>query len=635
MVLGSTYLLPAAKFSARTLVRVVAVFGAYFLALQYRFTPEALGLIVNYTWLYALTFAAVGAVVDLVARTNRTLWRYISVPDAVRILRASAISVGIFLVIVFIFERALTLPRSALIIVFILDAGLALGMALVRRTFHDSEARRELFPFFNGQEDGTAVILVGGVDRADAFLRGLARESSDMQPVGIVSSDFASDRREMRGVRLMPNLAMAADLLDDYIDLHRRVAVVFLDDSMAPSDFGTDRLGALRAHGLKLWRTPSLTEIGEGDSAVLREFEIEELLDRPPVNLDRKALRSLVSGQRVLVTGAGGSIGSEIARQVASLGCAHLVLIDSSEFNLFTIDQEICDRWPSLSRSEYLHNVRNHMLITEVFRNEKPDIVFHAAALKHVPLMERHPCEGVLTNILGTWNVAAAANDAGVKHMVFISTDKAVNPPNVMGATKRLAESIVRGQQKAKGKTRFSVVRFGNVLGSAGSVVPTFRAQIERGGPLTLTHPDIERYFMTIPEAVQLVLHATAHSAAQAEGPLGVMLLDMGKPVKIIDLAHQLIRLAGKIPDQDIKVEVTGLRPGEKLSEDLVDSGEESEVCGESLLRVTDRVEGKMVTAQTVSAFERLARAGDDAAVRKLLFKTLDSVRGEAGPRRS
>jgi O-antigen biosynthesis protein WbqV len=635
VILGNNIVLPAVKFTVRTLLRVGAVFAAYFLALRYEFTRDAISQVIDYTWLYALTFAVVGAAVDWAARTDRALWRYISVPDAVRIIRASAISVAVFLVIVFVFERALTLPRSALIVVFVLDAGLALSMALARRILHDSEARRELFPFFNGKQDGTAVVLVGGVERADAFLRELAREPEDMQPVGIVGGDLASDRREVRGVRLIPDLATAADLLDSYIGNHRRVAVVFLDDSMTPSDFGAERLGHLRAQGLKLWRKPSITEIGEGDGAVLCEFQIEELLARPPVNLNREALKSLIAGQRVLVTGAGGSIGSEIARQVAGLGCAHLVLIDSSEFNLFTIDQEICDRWPSLSRSEYLHNVRNQRLVTEVFQIERPDIVFHAAALKHVPLMERHPCEAVLTNILGTWNVAAAANETGAKHMVFISTDKAVAPPNVMGATKRLAEAIIRGQQKAKGQTRFSVVRFGNVLGSAGSVVPTFRAQIDRGGPLTLTHPDIERYFMTIPEAVQLVLHATAHSSTQAEGPLGVMLLDMGKPVKIIDLARQLIRLAGKIPDRDIKIEVTGLRPGEKLSEDLIDSGEVAEVCAESLMRVTDRFEGKMVTGRTVATFERLARSGEDAAVRKLLFDTLDAVRGDESRSRS
>lgn len=631
----TSFILPFVKIATRTLARVAAVFAAYFLALGYDLTPGAVRQVVDFTWLYALTFAIVGAAVDWVTRADRALWRYISVPDAIRIARASAISVVIFLAIVFIFERALTLPRSALIVVFILDTALALGMAFARRVLNDSEARREIFPFFSAEKDTIVVVLVGGVGRADAFLRALAREPQGMQPVGIVSNDFISHQREVRGVRLMPDLESAANLLEGEIGKHRRAAVVFLDESMAPGDFGAERLGQIRALGVQLWRTPSITEIGDGDDSSLREFRIEELLARPPVRLNREVLKTLIAGQRVLVTGAGGSIGSEIARQVAGLGCAHLTLIDSSEFNLFKIDQEIGERWPSLSRNEYLHDVRNPKLVNGVFEDERPDIVFHAAALKHVPLMEKHPCEAVLTNILGTWNVAAAANLVEVKQMVFISTDKAVNPPNVMGATKRVAEAIVRAQQMSGGDTRFGVVRFGNVLGSAGSVVPTFRAQIERGGPVTLTHPDIERYFMTIPEAVQLVLHATAHSAMQDIGPVGVMLLDMGKPVKIIDLARQLIRLAGKTPDRDVKIVVTGLRPGEKLSEDLIDSGEVAEAWAESLMRVTDRVEGMTITKHTVEALESLARAGDDRAVRKLLFDTLDSVRGEPGQQRT
>jgi O-antigen biosynthesis protein WbqV len=359
----------------------------------------------------------------------------------------------------------------------------------------------------------------------------------------------------------------------------------------------------------------------------MRKFELEELLARPPVRLDDGPLRALVAGRRVLVTGAGGSIGSEICRQVASLGCGHLVLLDHSEFGLFQIDKEIERRWPTLSRREYLSDVRNKALLNAAFAAERPDVVFHAAALKHVPLMERHPCESVLTNVVGTWNVAEAANAAQVKHMVFISTDKAVDPPNVMGATKRLAEAVVRAQQSGAGNTRFSVVRFGNVLGSAGSVVPTFSAQIERGGPVTLTHPEIERYFMTIPEAVQLVLHATAHSAGQSGGPLGVFVLDMGKPVKIIDLARQLIGLYGKVPGKDIEIEVTGLRPGEKLFEELIDSSEVAEMCGQSLMCVTDRIKGARMTEKTVQELERVARTGDNAAARTLLFEILAKVR--------
>jgi O-antigen biosynthesis protein WbqV len=472
------------------------------------------------------------------------------------------------------------------------------------------------------------LILVGGMDRADTFLRELARSGDDYRPAGIVTDTRGAAQRELRGVKVLAGAQAAYDMLDDLMGHGIEASIVFLDDSVTPSDFGVDRLGQLRTRGVHLLRVPSMVEMaGKADEPVMRKFELEELLARPPVRLDDGPLRALVAGRRVLVTGAGGSIGSEICRQVASLGCGHLVLLDHSEFGLFKIDQEIERRWPTLSRREYLYDVRNKALLNAAFAAERPDVVFHAAALKHVPLMERHPCESVLTNVVGTWNVAEAANASQVKHMVFISTDKAVDPPNVMGATKRLAEAVVRAQQNGAGDTRFSVVRFGNVLGSAGSVVPTFSAQIERGGPVTLTHPEIERYFMTIPEAVQLVLHATAHSAGQSGGPLGVFVLDMGKPVKIIDLARQLIGLYGKVPGKDIEIEVTGLRPGEKLFEELIDSSEVAEMCGQSLMCVTDRIKGARMTEKTVQELERVARTGDNAAARALLFEILAKVR--------
>ncbi|RZJ25123.1 MAG: polysaccharide biosynthesis protein, partial [Brevundimonas sp.] len=468
----------------------------------------------------------------------------------------------------------------------------------------------------------------GAMDRAETFLRELARSGEPYRPAGIVTDNKGAVTRELRGVPVLSDAVAAFEILDDLTAHDIEAAIVFLDDLLTPVDFGVERLGQLRTRGVHLLRVPSLVEMGgKADEPVMRKFELEELLARPPVRLADGPLRALVAGKRVLVTGAGGSIGSEICRQVASLGCGHLVLIDNSEFGLFKIDQEIGTRWPTLSRREYLYDVRNKALLKEAFEAERADVVFHAAALKHVPLMEKHPCESVLTNVVGTWNVAEAANAADVKHMVFISTDKAVDPPNVMGATKRLAEAVVRAQQTGEGNTRFSVVRFGNVLGSAGSVVPTFRAQIERGGPVTLTHPDIERYFMTIPEAVQLVLHATAHSAGQPDGPLGVFVLDMGKPVKIIDLARQLIGLYGKVPGKDIEIEVTGLRPGEKLFEELVDSSEVAEMCGQSLMCVTDRIEGARMTERMVHKLEQVARHGDNLAARTLIFEVLARVR--------
>lgn len=631
MVSANTLMVRSLKLSVRAVIRAAAVVGAYLLASGDGIAPASIFHALDASWGYAAAFAFLGLCMDVAFRTDKALWRYVSIVDVGPIVRSSIISTLIFLAATFFLERGVGLPRTTLFFLPILDIVMTLALILLRRVLHDKEALKAIAPFLAGRDDRTPLILVGGMDRADTFLRELARSGDDYRPAGIVTDTLGAAMRELRGIKVLAGPKAAFDTLEDLLARGTEAAIVFLDDSVTPTDFGVDRLGQLRTRGVQLLRVPSLSEMGsKADEPVMRKFELEELLARPPVRLQDGPLRALVAGKRVLVTGAGGSIGSEICRQVASLGCGHLVLLDHSEFGLFKIDQEIERRWPTLSRREYLYDVRNKALLNETFGTERPDVVFHAAALKHVPLMERHPCESVLTNVVGTWNVAEAANASLVKHMVFISTDKAVDPTNVMGATKRLAEAVVRAQQSAAGNTRFSVVRFGNVLGSAGSVVPTFRAQIERGGPLTLTHPDIERYFMTIPEAVQLVLHATAHSAGQPDAPLGVFVLDMGKPVKIIDLARQLIGLYGKVPGKDIEIEVTGLRPGEKLFEELIDSSEVAEMCGQSLICVTDRIKGARMTEQTVQKLERVARAGDNAAAKGLLFEILARVRAVA-----
>ncbi|RZJ46047.1 MAG: polysaccharide biosynthesis protein [Brevundimonas sp.] len=625
---ANALLIRGLKVTARATVRVVAMLGGYLVASGNGLTPDAIMDAVQSAWHFALAFAVLGFGLDLFFRTDRALWRYVSIVDVGPIVRTALLSAAIFLAFSFFLERGASLPRSTLLIVPVLDIGLTLALVLLRRILHDKEALRAIAPFVGASDERKPLIVVGAMDRAETFLRELARSGEAYRPAGIVTDTRGAAMRELRGVPVLSNSTAAFEILEDLLAHDIEAAIVFLDDSLTPVDFGVERLGQLRTKGVHLLRAPSLVEMGgKADEPVMRKFELEELLARPPVRLADGPLRALVAGKRVLVTGAGGSIGSEICRQVASLGCGHLVLIDHSEFGLFKIDQEIGHRWSTLSRREYLYDVRNKALLNEAFAAERPDVVFHAAALKHVPLMEKHPCESVLTNVVGTWNVAEAANAADVKHMVFISTDKAVDPPNVMGATKRLAEAVVRAQQTGKGNTRFSVVRFGNVLGSAGSVVPTFRAQIERGGPVTLTHPDIERYFMTIPEAVQLVLHATAHSAGQPDGPMGVFVLDMGKPVKIIDLARQLIGLYGKVPGKDIEIEVTGLRPGEKLFEELVDSSEVAAMCGQSLMCVTDRIEGARMTERVVQKLEQVARHGDNAAARALIFEVLARVR--------
>src|SRR6185437_793953 len=327
---------------------------------------------------------------------------------------------------------------------------------------------------------------------------------------------------------------------------------------------------------IPLARLPRITEfkatVAE-ETPAIEPIAIEDLLGRPQTVLDRPGMRALIAGRRVLVTGAGGTIGSELARQIAGYEPARITLLDSSEYALYTIDRELQERHGALPRLALIGDVRDRRRIDEVMAAERPELVFHAAALKHVPMVEANPSEGVLTNVIGTRNVAEACRLHGVRAMVMISTDKAVNPANVMGASKRLAESICQAldvqESRKPGGTRFVTVRFGNVLGSTGSVVPLFQRQLAAGGPLTVTHPEIQRFFMTVREAVELVLQASALAMKGGEERGKIFVLDMGEPVKIVDLARQMIRLAGKRPDRDVKIEFVGLRPGEKLHEEL------------------------------------------------------------------
>jgi O-antigen biosynthesis protein WbqV len=390
----------------------------------------------------------------------------------------------------------------------------------------------------------------------------------------------------------------------------------------------TEDIGQLKARGFKLLRQPSLVELQRNgiDGSALREMKLEEFLPRAPLALDPEPIAALVAGKRVLVTGAGGSIGSEIARQLVAFGCSHASLLDHSEFLLFEIQRELeRSTQKGCTLEAILCNVREEARVREIFIAERPEIVFHAAALKHVTLVENNPCEGALTNVLGTWNVAAAARECGAHEMVMISTDKAVSPTNIMGATKRIAEALLPAH--ADGDTRYCVVRFGNVLGSAGSVVPIFKDQIDRGGPVTVTHEEVERFFMTIPEAVQLVLHATALRSGGSKGTLRKFVLEMGAPVRIVDLARQMIELSGAVPGVDIAIEITGLRPGEKMTEKLIDENEVATPCIPSVTEIRSCSPEGTISRLDVLRLATLAREGDAQAVRDLIASNLSEVR--------
>jgi O-antigen biosynthesis protein WbqV len=386
-------------------------------------------------------------------------------------------------------------------------------------------------------------------------------------------------------------------------------------------DLGGTRLQALLAaaarHGTRVMRAPCLTHLAPAEQqAELRPIALEDLLNRQPVRLDRAGMTRLIAGQRVLVTGAGGSIGAELVRQLAALSPAELLLLDNNEFALWRIELELSELHPQLPRRVVIADIRDEPRIRAVMREFRPALVFHAAALKHVPMVEANKLEGLRTNALGTRIVADAAAASGTGLMVLISTDKAVNPSSVMGASKRVAEMYAQALDVAARHAgegmRCVTVRFGNVLGSTGSVVPLFRHQLAQGGPLTVTHPDMHRYFMTVREAVGLVLQASVSgSGAEAIPDGGIFMLDMGEPVRIVDLARNMIRLAGLRPDEDIKIAFTGMRPGEKLCEELFHGHEQPVPSGhEGLLMVTPRTaELRAMSA----AMDELATAPDEA----------------------
>ncbi len=607
-------------------IHLVLVFTAFLLAYEVRLDlpmvwwTSARGAQSVFRW--ALLYAAIAGAVEFFFRTERSSWRYASVREVLRLALASLITAAAFVVTVFLTNRADALPRSTVILAALFSMALLVGVRLAWRLRWNSSLALGMFS--RAADTGASLTVVGDIGQAESYLRRWASgDDRRYRPVAIVTNERRSVGQLIHGVPVVCEIGALVPWLAASGSRGADGGVLFLADPSADLGLTTTDIGQLRADGYRLLRQPNALELNDGDDAggvALREIQLEEFLPRAPLQLDPKPLAALISGRRVLVTGAGGSIGSEIARQLWRFGCAHLTLIDHSEFALFEIDRELQDSGGDrATRRAVLCNVRDASRVREVFRAEQPDLVFHAAALKHVTLVEANPAEAVLTNVLGTWNVAAAAREAGVAHMVMISTDKAVDPTSVMGCTKRIAESLLAVHGGAG--TSYSVVRFGNVLGSAGSVVPIFRDQINRGGPITITHPDVERYFMTIPEAVQLVLQATAlRGLDEGGGGLRKFVLEMGEPVKIVDLARQMIELSG---DKDrIAIAFIGLRPGEKLTETLVDVGEHARPAIPGITEIrTDGPERVLGEAEVMSLADTATRS--DAATTSVRVKAL------------
>lgn len=620
---------------ADALIAAGAFFLAYLLASGQFLEPAAPALSSLKLLQLLGMYAGLAAIFSTLFRRELSPWRYVSIPDALVLARTAFLTAGVFLLGVFVLNRAEGLPRSALAMAVIFQMMGSMGARLMRRALHE-HALDSFTPLKTARDrtpNAPSLLLIGSPALADSYLRDAARRHDHAwSPVGIVSADARDLGQQVRGVCVIATLANLDEALADLRRWNRYPrAILFLEEPGRLKGLTADLLGQLKNDGIRLLRLPSIVELAHHEGMPLlpmREISVEELLARDPIELDRAAVGALIRGRRVLITGAGGSIGAELVRQVARFQASHITLLDFSETSLFEIDREMAETWPTISRNAVLCDVRNAPRLQQAFEREKPDLVFHAAALKHVSMVERHPCEGVLTNVIGTWNVAEATRSSGAGQMVLISTDKAVDPSNVMGATKRLAEAVIQAQQVGPG-ARFAAVRFGNVLGSAGSVVPIFRSQIERGGPVTVTHEDIERFFMTIPEAAQLVLHATAASAEGEETPHArLFLLEMGEPVRIMDLARQMIALSGHIPGKDIEIEVTGLRPGEKLTEALLDETERSVPCAPKVMEVVSP-SALRITANHLIELEELASAGKVDEVRARLFDIVAQVRGE------
>ncbi len=497
----------------------------------------------------------------------RGMWRYAGIRDLLNVVKGSVLGTLLFVIYLTMVYHFSGVSRAIIIIDMILTISSIGGFRLIIRLYHQRDTKffNELLFWRRAEKDRKKVLIVGTGSLAEKLLRELVDTNKlKYEPVG-----FVEKSKLYRGLKIhgIPILGGFKDL-PALIDYHGIGVVLIADPELKPRDI-SEVVEICGDYGVQIKVIPSLSERINGSiSDKMRNIDVIDLLEREPVVLNVDLIKSEIEGQDVLVTGAGGSIGSELCRQITRLNPNKIILFDNAETPLYEIDMELGSYGSKTTIIPCIGDIRSRRSLERVFNKHKPGLVYHAAAYKHVPMMEVSPLDAINNNIIGTYKLATVSHKHGVKKFVMISTDKAVRPTSIMGATKRAAELIV--QSMNGNGTKFITVRFGNVLGSNGSVVPLFKRQIAAGGPVTVTHPQVTRYFMTIPEAVTLVLQA---------GLLGkggeLFILDMGEPVKILDLAKNMIRLAGLIPGRDVKIDFIGLRPGEKLYEELLVDGED------------------------------------------------------------
>ena len=589
------------------LVDTSLIAAAWYLAFRLRFDPD---VPVYYHTLFVRSIAivvGVQLVVFVCFGFYNRWWRYVSTHDMWGAARGVTVACIISSLVVYFANPAphVRLPRSVAIMDWLLLLAFVAGARMLARTLLERPPARDIVA------RGKEVVIVGAGDAGHLIVKEILRQPSlGYTPIGLVDDDPKTRGLRVHGVRVLGTVDDLPSILHEYHPDEVLIAIPSAPGSMR------GRVAEMARHeGIVVKTLPGLYELIAGDVDVdveladqIRPVQVEDVLGREPVEVDLVSVSSYLAGETVLVTGAGGSIGSELCRQIARLGAARLVLVDNSERALFEIERELVDERGFSACAPVLADVGQRAKLRQVFERYQPGVVFHAAAYKHVPLMEANPVESVRNNALATRVVAEVAAEYGAKRFVLVSTDKAANPKNLMGQSKALCEWIVEALgHRPDVSTRFVAVRFGNVLGSSGSVIPIFRRQIERGGPVGVTHPEMTRYFMTTQEAVSLIVQAGAIG-----GRGEIFVLDMGEPVRILDLARNMIELSGLEPDRDIKIEIVGVRPGEKLHEELWSAEETVGPTKHSkILRLTRPQIDASWLDEGLADLEQLAEAGD------------------------
>jgi FlaA1/EpsC-like NDP-sugar epimerase len=604
------------------LATTLAVFASFYLRFEGDLFTERLPLLLR----ILPYFIALSVVVCYFFHLTTTKWRFISLPDALNILRVATVLTVALLVLDYIFvapnvKGTFFLGKVTIVLYWFLEVFFLSASRFAYRYFRYSRVRHHA-----RTEDASPTLLIGRAADAEILLRGI--ESGAVKriwPVGLLSPSSADRGQTIRNIPVLGGIDDIEGVIGDFARRNKPIKRVV----MTPSAFDPEArpeavLMRARRLGLIVSRLPSLES---GDTPRLTTVAVEDLLLRPSENIDYARLEALVKNKAVIVTGGGGSIGSEICERIVTFGAARLLVIENSEPALYGVTETLAAHQTSAVVEGRIADIRDRDRILRLMSEFKPDIVFHAAALKHVPILERDWSEGVKTNIFGSVNVADAALAAGAEAMVMISTDKAIEPVSMLGLTKRFAEMYCQAldhdlasQPGAKPRMRLISVRFGNVLASNGSVVPKFKAQIEAGGPVTVTHPDMVRYFMTIREACDLVLTAAAHALAPVRPDVSVYVLNMGQPVRIVDLAERMIRLSGLQPGHDIDIVFTGMRPGERLNEILFASEEPTIEIGVAGIMAAKPNEPPMQTLRKwIAALDQAIARDDRATIRAVL----------------